>query len=206
MTTGGEGGMLVTNDRSLWQRAWAYKDHGKSWESVFERQHAPGFRWQHESFGSNYRMTEMQAAIGRAQLGKLDQWVAARRRNAAALIAALQGVPAIRVPLPPAHSFHSYYKLYVQIDPARLREGWDALRVIEAINREGVPCLQGGCSEIYRERAFVNAGWGPVQPLPNAARLSDASLMFLVHPTLDEADMQDAALAVAKVMHVAAQV
>jgi hypothetical protein len=205
MTTGGEGGMLVTNDRALWRRAWAYKDHGKSWEAVFERQHPPGFRWQHESFGSNFRMTEMQAAIGRVQLRKLDAWVAARRRNAAALIAALQGVPAIRVPLPPAHSFHSYYKLYAQIDPGRLREGWHVLRVIEAINREGIPCLQGGCSEIYRERAFLDAGWAPAGPLPNAAQLSGTSLMFLVHPTLAESDMRDAALAVARVMRVASR-
>ena len=205
MTTGGEGGMLVTSDRALWQRAWAYKDHGKSWASVFERQHPPGFRWQHEGFGSNFRMTEMQAAIGRVQLRKLDAWVAARRRNAAALIAGLQAVPALRVPLPPAHSVHSYYKLYAQVDPARLREEWDCLRVIEAINREGVPCLQGGCSEIYRERAFVDAGFGPAGALPVAARLSDTSLMFLVHPTLDESDMRDAAQAVAKVMRAAAR-
>ena len=205
MTTGGEGGMLVTNDRALWQRAWAYKDHGKSWEAVFERKHPPGFRWVHESFGSNFRMTEMQAAIGRVQLGKLDSWVAARRRNAAALIAGLQAVPGIHVPLPPAHSFNSYYKVYAQIDPAGLRKGWDVLQVIEAINREGIFCLQGGCSEIYRERAFLDAGWVPAAPLPNAARLSARSLLFLVHPTLDESDMQDTALAVAKVMRVAAR-
>ena len=205
MTTGGEGGMLVTNDRALWLRAWAYKDHGKSWQAVFEREHPPGFRWQHESFGSNFRMTEMQAAIGRVQLSKLDAWVAARRRNAAALAAGLAGVPGIRVPLPAADCFHSYYKLYAQVDPARLREGWDALRVIEAINREGIPCLQGGCSEIQRERAFVDAGWAPSQPLPVAARLGETSLMFLVHPTLEEGDMHDAAQAVAKVMSVAAR-
>jgi dTDP-4-amino-4,6-dideoxygalactose transaminase len=205
MTTGGEGGMLVTNDRALWLRAWAYKDHGKSWASVFEREHPPGFRWQHEGFGSNFRLTEMQAAIGRVQLGKLDDWVAARRRNAAALIAGLKGVPALRVPLPPAHIFHSYYRVYAQVDPAGLREGWDTLRVIEAINREGIPCQQGGCSEIYRERAFVDAGLAPEKPLPVASRLSETSLVFLVHPTLAESDMRDAAQAVAKVMRVAAR-
>jgi len=195
----------VTNDRALWLRAWAYKDHGKSWQAVFEREHPPGFRWQHESFGSNFRMTEMQAAIGRVQLSKLDAWVATRRRNAAALAAGLAGLPGIRVPQPAADCFHSYYKLYAQVDPARLREGWDPLRVIEAINREGIPCLQGGCSEIYRERAFVDAGWGPSQPLPVAARLADTSLLFLVHPTLNESDMRDAARAVAKVMSVASR-
>ncbi|MEW6690050.1 MAG: DegT/DnrJ/EryC1/StrS aminotransferase family protein [Pseudomonadota bacterium] len=205
MTTGGEGGMLLTNDRALWLRAWAYKDHGKSWEAVHEREHPPGFRWQHESFGSNFRMTEMQAAIGRVQLGKLDGWVQARRRNAAALAAGLAGIPAIRVPLPPADCFHSYYKLYVQLEPERLRQGWNSARVAEAVEREGVPCMQGGCSEIYRERAFTDAGLAPERPLPVAARLSESSLMFLVHPTLDEADMQDTVRAVARVMRAAAR-
>jgi dTDP-4-amino-4,6-dideoxygalactose transaminase len=205
MTTGGEGGLLVTNDRALWQRAWAYKDHGKSWAAVHERQHPPGFRWQHESFGSNFRMTEMQAAIGRVQLRKLDDWVAARRRNAAAFMQALGAAPGIRIAVPSAEIVHSYYKLYAQLDLARLQPGWTALRVIEAIEREGVPCLQGGCSEIYREVAFSEQGWGPTQRLPVAARLSDASLMFLVHPTLTESDMREAAQAVAKVLRVAAR-
>jgi dTDP-4-amino-4,6-dideoxygalactose transaminase len=205
MTTGGEGGLLVTNDHGIWERAWAYKDHGKTWAAVHERKHPPGFRWQHEGFGSNFRMTEMQAAIGRAQLRKLDAWVSARRRNAAAFIAALGDAPGIRVPTPAEGFFNSYYKLYARLDLARLREGWSLLRVIEAIEREGVPCFQGGCSEIYRELAFVEQGWGPTAPLPVAARLSESSLMFLVHPTLTEADMRDAAQAVSKVMRAAAR-
>lgn len=205
MTTGGEGGMVVTDDRALWDRAWAYKDHGKTWAAVHERAHPPGFRWQHEDFGSNFRMTEMQAAIGRRQLEKLDSWVAQRRRNAQAFIAELEGAPAIRVPQPVAAAFHSYYKLYAQIEPAALAPGWDVIRIIESIQREGVPCLQGGCSEIYRERAFVERGWAPEKPLPVASRLSETSLMFLVHPTLDEADLRDAARATAKVMRAAAR-
>jgi hypothetical protein len=203
LTTGGEGGMLLTNDRALWGRAWAYKDHGKSWEAVHERAHPPGFRWQHESFGSNFRMTEVQAAIGRVQLRKLEQWVAARRKNAAALAAGLEGVPGIRVPLPGADCFASYYKLYAQLDLERLRKGWDGPRVVDAIDREGIPCMQGGCSEIYRERAFTDAKLAPGRPLPVAARLSNTSLLFVVHPTLDETDMRDSAKAVAKVMRAA---
>ena len=65
MTTGGEGGMVTTNDQGLWSVMWSFKDHGKSWEAVYERDHPPGFRWVHDSFGTNWRMTEMQAAIGR---------------------------------------------------------------------------------------------------------------------------------------------
>lgn len=205
ITTGGEGGMLLTGRRDLWERAWEYKDHGKSWAGVHDRAHPPGFRWVHESFGSNYRMTEMQAAIGRVQLRKVPEWVGIRRRNAAALVAGLSGLPGIRVPMPSAAAFHSYYKIYATVDQAALNPGWSALRILEAVGAEGVPCFQGSCSEIYREKAFLDAGLGPVAPLPVARRLSDASLMFLVHPTLTEADMRDTARAVAKVMRAASQ-
>jgi dTDP-4-amino-4,6-dideoxygalactose transaminase len=71
MTTGGEGGMVTTNDRELWSKMWSFKDHGKSWEAVYEREHAPGFRWLHESFGTNWRMMEVQAVIGRIQLRRM---------------------------------------------------------------------------------------------------------------------------------------
>jgi dTDP-4-amino-4,6-dideoxygalactose transaminase len=205
MTTGGEGGMLLTDRRELWEKAWSYKDHGKSWAAMHEQEHAPGFKWVHHSFGSNYRLTEMQAAIGRVQLRKLGDWVAARRRNAAALIAGLKGVAGIRVPQPSVACFHSYYKVYAQVEPERLNPGWSALRIMEAVAAEGVPCRQGSSSEMYREKAFADAGLAPPKPLPVAARLSEVSVMFLVHPTLNEADLADTARAVAKVMRAAAR-
>lgn len=82
MTTGGEGGMVTTDDRELWSRMWSYKDHGKSWEAVYEREHAPGFRWLHESFGTNFRMMEVQAVIGRIQLRRMGDWHVRRLANA----------------------------------------------------------------------------------------------------------------------------
>jgi dTDP-4-amino-4,6-dideoxygalactose transaminase len=203
ITTGGEGGMLVTDDAALWEKAWAYKDHGKSWDAVYNRPHPPGFRWLHETFGSNGRMTEPQAAIGRLQLAKLPAWLARRRRNAEALERGLDGVPGLRLTPVPGHVGHARYRYYAFLEPSRLKAGWDQQRVIEAIAAEGVPCFSGSCGEIYRERAFVDAGWG--QPRLAVARLlSDTSLCFLTHPTLDEADMADVAAAVAKVMRQAA--
>ena len=203
MTTGGEGGMLVTDDSALWERAWAYKDHGKSYDAVYNREHTPGFRWLHESFGSNFRMTELQAAIGRLQLAKLPQWVAARRRNAAALDRGLAAAPGLRIPRPLDSIGHAYYKYYAFVVPEALAPGWDATRINEAINAEGIPCFAGSCAEIYRERAFADRGWGPAQRLPDARRLGETSLMFLVHPTLGEAEMADTVSAVTKVMRVA---
>jgi dTDP-4-amino-4,6-dideoxygalactose transaminase len=184
MTTGGEGGMLVTQDEDLWRRAWAYKDHGKSYAAVYERHHPPGFRWLHESFGTNWRLTEMQAAIGRCQLGKLDDWVARRRRNAAVLGEALGGLETVRVPLPPPHIGHAYYKFYAFVRPERLRAGWDRDRIMTTIAERGVPCFSGSCSEMYLEKAFTDADLEPPSPLPTARALGKTSLMWLVHPTL----------------------
>lgn len=189
ITTGGEGGMVVTADHSLWERMWALKDHGKSYDACFNRQWPPGFRWLHESFGSNYRMTEMQAAIGRIALRKLPGWIEARRRNASLLSACLGKFPAIRNPQPPAHMQPACYKHYCHVVPAGLRAGWNRDRLMNEISAAGVPCFSGSCSEIYLEKAFAGAGLRPPRRLPVARELGETALMFLVHPTLTEADM-----------------
>jgi dTDP-4-amino-4,6-dideoxygalactose transaminase len=205
MTTGGEGGMLVTDEAALWERAWAYKDHGKSYDAVFNREHAPGFRWLHESFGTNWRMTEMQAAIGRRQLAKLPAWLAARRRHAALLESELRAVPGLVLRREPPGHGNAYYKYYAFVDPARLAPGWTRQRIIAAVSAEGIPCAEGSCSEIYLEKAYADAGLGPAERLPVARELGETSLVFMVHPTMKERDVLDTAAAVAKVMAVAAR-
>ena len=200
MTTGGEGGMLVTNDPMVWERAWSYKDHGKSYDAVFNREHPPGFRWLHESFGTNWRMTEIQAAIGRRQLLKLPAWLAARRRNAGLLQSHLQSISSLYLPVPPRDYGHAYYKHYAFIERTRLASGWTRERVVEAINAEGIPCIAGSCSEMYLEKAFDGTGLAPPARLPVARELGETSLMFMVHPTMKERDVLDTAAAVRKVM------
>lgn len=199
MTTGGEGGLVVTPRRDVWERAWSRKDHGKSWEAVYEREHPPGFRWLHESVGTNGRMTEMQAAIGRAQLRKLDAWVQQRRSNASRLVDRWRTQAALRIPEPPAEVEHAHYRLYAYVVPEALRPGWDRDRVMAAIVAEGVPVNVGSCGEIWRERAFPEV-WRPTEPLPVAAELARTSLAFLVHHTADAQDMDDMATAVEKVL------
>lgn len=184
ITTGGEGGMITTDREDLWDKAWAFKDHGKSWEAVYQRQHPPGFRWLHESFGTNWRMIEMQAAIGRIQLGRMPEWHARRTRNAEAINAAARTCSALRVPEVPSDIQHAWYRCYVFVRPERLRADWGRDRIVEEINASGVPCLQGSCSEMYLEKAFENAGLQPTQRLPIAHELGETSLAFLVHPTL----------------------
>ena len=200
MTTGGEGGMLTTNDKAIWEKAWAYKDHGKSYDSVFHKKHPPGFRWLHDSFGTNWRMTEMQAAIGRVQLRKLPEWTAIRRRNAAMLTESFAKIPTLRVLNVPAEFGHAYYKYYVFVRPEKLREGWDRDRIMNAVAAERIPCFTGSCSEIYLEKAFVKAGIGPGRRLPAARESGETSLMFLVHPTLGADEMRDTCRAVGEVM------
>jgi dTDP-4-amino-4,6-dideoxygalactose transaminase len=198
MTTGGEGGMLVTNDEALWRRAWSYRDHGKNYDAVHQEQHPPGYRWVYESVGTNWRLTEMQAALGRQALRRLDVEVDRRRHHAARLNEALRGVPALRVTSPPEHLEHSYYKYYAFVRPERLRPRWNRDRIMEAIEAEGIPCYAGSCSEIYLEKAFE--GVRPQNRLPVARELGESSLMFLVHPTLSDADITDTIAAIRKVM------
>ncbi|HEY0941103.1 MAG TPA: DegT/DnrJ/EryC1/StrS aminotransferase family protein [Steroidobacter sp.] len=189
ITTGGEGGLLATNDEEMWARAWAFKDHGKSFDAVYNREHPPGFRWVHESFGTNWRMTEIQAAIGRLQLRKLPQWSARRRANAQVLMDLLRETPGLRVPEVPGHLRHAYYRFYAYIVPERLRSGWSRDRIVSEVVARGVPCFSGSCSEMYREKAFVDAGLAPVTGLPVAHELGTTSLALLVHPTLDQEHM-----------------
>jgi len=184
MTTGGEGGMLATNDSDLWRRVWSFKDHGKNYESVYQREHKPGFRWLHDSFGTNWRMTEMQSAMGRIILKKVPRWVQKRREHAAMLTSRLAGVAGLRIPQPPAHLYHSYYKYYAFVRPEMLNQGWSRDRIAQSIAEAGVPCLAGSCSEIYLEKAFASKR--PQERLPVAKQLGENSLMFLVHPTLSE--------------------
>ena len=185
MTTGGEGGMVTTNDQALWSAMWSYKDHGKSWEAVYQRQHPPGFRWLHDGFGTNWRMMEVQAVLGRLQLGRMGDWTQRRNAHASKLAEICRRHVCVRVPdFSHAEAVHAQYKFYAYVCMDGLADGWSRDRLVEEINLLGVPCYQGSCSEVYLEKAFDGTGWRPVQPLPVARELGESSLMFLVHPTL----------------------
>ena len=217
MTTGGEGGMVTTSDPALWARMWAFKDHGKSWDAVYNRNHPPGFRWLHESFGTNWRMLEMQAVIGRIQLARMADWSAARTANAAAIAAALAPFagPHGALRLPAFHCTgcngcdaatgcaHANYKFYAYVRPEALAPDWSRDRIVAEITARGVPCYQGSCSEVYLERAFDGTGWRPASPLPVARSLGETSLMFLVHPTLTPQEIEVTCTVTAEVLNAA---
>ena len=197
MTTGGEGGMVTTDDEQLWRKMWAYKDHGKSYAAVYETEQQPGYNWLHESFGTNWRMTEIQGVIGRIQLAHMSDWIAKRRANAQAILEACAkweekgylSVPTLEQDYQFQNSTHAYYKLYVYVQPNNLAEGWTRDRIIEEINALGVPCYSGSASEVYLEKAFDDTGLRPENRLPIAKQLGETSLMFLVHPTLTTAEI-----------------
>ena len=217
MTTGGEGGMVTTNDESLWRAMWSFKDHGKSYEAVYERQHPPGFRWLHESFGTNWRMLEVQSVIGRIQLKRMTDWTTLRARNARAISNICKKFPTLRVPelacggctgkcrevTAEQGCVHANYKFYTYVCPENLANGWSRDRIIDEINALGVPCYQGSCSEVYLEKAFANTGWRPKDRLPVAKELGETSLMFLVHPTLTNTEIQKTCDAIERVMSLA---
>jgi len=200
MTTGGEGGMVTTNDELLWKKMWGYKDHGKSWDAIYNKQHPPGFRWLHEGFGTNWRLTEMQSAIGRIQLKHMSDWTAKRQANAQAIDNAVAELAIARLVKIPVYIEHAQYKHYMFIRFEYLADGWSRDRIVEEVNKQGVPLFQGSCSEVYLEKAFDNTDFRPKVRLPNALELGETSLMFLVHPTLTESEINKSCAVIKKVL------
>lgn len=190
MTTGGEGGMLLTNDTTLWKRAWSLKDHGKDYDAVYNKKHPSGFRWLHEHWGTNFRMTEMQAAIGRVQLQKLTEWVAMRRSNAALYDQLLADIDFIRVVKPTADYFHSYYKYYCFLDLQKLPKNLNKTKLLDLLHGAEVPAYSGSCSEVYNEKCFDDTGFRPIQRLEHAHNLGNTAIMFLVDPTVPASQIQ----------------
>jgi dTDP-4-amino-4,6-dideoxygalactose transaminase len=205
MTTGGEGGMVTTNDESLWKKMWAFKDHGKSYDAVYNTQHPPGFRWLHESFGTNWRLTEMQSAIGRIQLRRMPEWKSKRQKHSALINQAVTDIACIRIPQLPTSVEHACYKHYLFVEPQLLAEGYSRDSIIDAITAQGVPCMQGSCSEVYLEKAFEDTDFRPKTRLPIAKKLGETSLMFLVHPTISEEAMASAVQIIVEVLRKASK-
>ena len=205
MSTGGEGGMVTTNDPDLWRRMWSYKDHGKSWEGVYERKHPPGPRLVHDRFGTNWRMLEMQAAIGLIQLERLPEWTRRRTEIAKRLEAVCRRHDLLRVTSVPEGDVHAYYRLYAFVNQDRLAPGWSRDRIISEIAQAGVPCMHGSASEVYLEAAFDDTGWRPPQRLPVAKKLGETSLCFLVHPTITDEQVETATKVIDRVLEDASE-
>ena len=189
MTTAGEGGMVTTNNKDHWSSVWSFKDHGKNYDTVYNKEHPPGFRWLHEDHGTNARMTEIQSAIGRLQLKKLDMWINQRTHLSNIFNDAFKDLDGLRITLPPSHIKHAYYKYYVFTEPEKLKSDKDRDFIMNSLNDLGIACYSGSCSEIYKEKAFDKMFSSQKPSLKVAKELGETSLMFLVHPTINEEDI-----------------
>ncbi len=135
----------------------------------------------------------------------MADWHARRLANACTIWGCAQNLPGLRVPKLHVDIEHAAYKCYVFVEPHLLTAGWSRDRIIAEVNAAGVPCYSGSCSEVYNEKAFDNTGWRPAQFLPIARELGQTSLMFLVHPTLSQAEIDRTCEVLSMVMSAACQ-
>jgi len=206
MSTGGEGGMVTTNDESLWSAMWSRKDHGKCYQAIYEQEHPPGFRWFHNSFGTNMRMMEMQAVIGRIQLKRMPEWSARRQANSQAIVAVADQFSVVRSVEVSPRIEHACYRHYLFVNPEHLAESWTRDRIVAGVIELGVPCYHGSCPEVYLEKAFDNTGWVPKERLPNAKELGETNIMLLVHPTLTKAEIEKTCVVLKQVLSAAQRI
>ena len=206
ITTGGEGGMITTSNPLHYEFIRSYKDHGKNLSLLEEDYKGPTsfeFKWLHENIGTNFRLTEMQSALGIIQLKRLPDWIKIRRRNAEILIDSLQDLENIRIPTPPSNYQSAWYKFYCYINKNALLSDWNRGRILQEINAKGFPAFSGSCSEIYLEKCFLKSSFGPYKRLPIAKELGEQSLMFLIHPTISSEQMNNYASCIKSVLNMA---
>jgi len=188
ITTGGEGGAILTADASLAERIRRIRHHG---EGPIEGERA----YYHLELGYNYRMTSMQAATGLVQLRKLDEYLIARRRNSAHLSERLGEIPQVEPPFVADYAVHSYYKYVCRL---RRDSGINIARFVSAVAAEGLPISRRYPTPLPQQPVFRNAGLAGAA-CPVADRLSSELFTLLVHPTASVADMDDYVTAIAKV-------
>ncbi len=186
ISTGGEGGMVTTNNKKYFNKIRSFKDHGKSFAKLEKGDLSQGYKYIHDNLGSNFRLTEMQSAIGRIQLCKLDLWNKIRTKNAVLLHNNLYKNPLVRVPFPEKDIIHGWYKFNCFINKKFLKDDWSRDKIINAIVDRGYPAFQGGCSEIYLEKCFASVSSLKNKKLSIANELGETNLTFLVHPTINE--------------------
>ena len=191
LSTAGEGGLLTMNDEALFRDIWSRRDHGRDWDATFNKDHPVGYKWVRHQFGSNYRMSEVQAAVGRIGLKRLNDWRVARKRNCSILIRRFRDLSGLRVPEPP--DGHANYMLYTYVRPECLKTNWTRDRILGELLSRNVPCSVGTCGELYLEEAFDKTGLRPAVRLPIARELGETSIAFPLHPALTSDDMHELA-------------
>jgi dTDP-4-amino-4,6-dideoxygalactose transaminase len=196
ISTGGEGGMISTNNKKIWEKCWSYKDHGKNYKSAFYKKKKIGFRWHIDQLGSNYRLTEMQAVLGRYQLKNLDKQIKKRNQIANLYINGFKNYwtkfnllkkPNFACASCPLKNkinkkcnlcLHAFYRLNLFINLKKKMQ----LKIIKDLNKNKISCSVGSCPEIYREKIFKKLKFYPKKRLSNAKLLGKTSVVFSINP------------------------
>jgi perosamine synthetase len=211
ITTAGEGGMIVTNDDDLALQARKIHHHG---EVRRDGDYYQGERlYYHDTLGYNYRMTEIQGAIGCVQLQRLDEYVRQRRQNAHRLTGLLSEVPGVIPPYEPENCKHVFYKYVVRLD--RRATQASSKEVVEALSAEGIPVSRRYPTPLHQQPLFTERhGQGNTSApfcwykgdlkygggLPKAERLPNDLVRLPLTPNLSNDDLVDIARGVSKVM------
>jgi dTDP-4-amino-4,6-dideoxygalactose transaminase len=220
-TTGGEGGAVVTNDEDLAWTCRSFRDHGYD---VSERlrllELEARLPYIHNMVGYNYRMTEMQSAIGLIELARMDSYhLANRRRNGEYLIKRLKGVEQIlHLPLDTEERQNAFWMFPIVLDMDRLKVD-SARKVVAALEAEGVPAGPVMWPQCYRERAFrEHNGFGRLRypfrspdtrpeavqydkvHCDNAAWLEERTFFVPCHPVYEIEHMDKIAQAIERVL------
>ncbi len=195
ISTGGEGGMISTNNKKLWLKCWTLKDHGKNYKSTFHKKHKTEFKWLHDDYGSNYRMTEMQAVIGREQLKSLNEQIKKRNLVANLYLKSLKDyylkydilkkpnfdfqINFTKKKSKKSNTYlHAFYRLNLFINKNRINQN----KLIKELKKKKINCGVGSCPEIYREKIFKKLKLFPKKRLLNAKLLGETSLIFPINP------------------------
>jgi len=195
ISTGGEGGLISTNKKKLWLKSWSLKDHGKNYMSCFFKKHKTGFKWLHDNLGSNHRMTEIQAYLGREQLKTLDKNINIRNLIANLYLDGLKNYyqkfdvlikPNFKCQSCPLKKniencnkcVHSFYRLNLFVNKKKINQ----IKLVELLNKKMIDCSIGACPEIYREKIFKKYKLSPKKRLSNAKLLGETSIVFPINP------------------------
>lgn len=181
----GEGGVISSNKKKLFKKIWSLKENGRDYDAVYSKKHKFGYKWIHNHLGYNYRMTEMQAILGLNQLNKLNKNISIRNYFYQQIIKNYENFEAVKFQKIPKSYTNSFYRLYAIVNLNFIKSEWDRDRLIKYLNKIGIDCNVGSCSELYKEKG-IKKYFKNNHILPNAEILSKNSIAFNIHHKCSE--------------------
>ncbi len=158
ISTGGEGGMITTNNKKLYDFCWSYKDHGKNKKKyVTAKKIKDGkFKFLHDTLGNNFRLTEIQSGLGRIQLMKINQNIKRRNKFSKFIVNKLKDSKIYSFQNSNFSYQHAYYRLYINLNKNHILPKINNIKFINFLLEKNIICGSGSSSEIYKEKCFKN--------------------------------------------------